>query len=112
MQLPRYTNTGTGKIPDIEKCLRDICNFLPSLQVMGDNRTTSVSRRTNGTIVKAIPQNPVGMLGSPGQAQATPYWRFSVDMENGRVKNVYINGRLLQSKRVHHSMERKCRLLA
>ena len=56
MNTPRMPERGTPVLDGILSTLKQICDFLPTLVVNGDGKTTSVTRSRYGTIVRANQQ--------------------------------------------------------
>lgn len=76
MNKPTFNENG-GIIPNLIKTVKDICNYIPSLEVHGDNYTTSVSKYSNGTIIHA-------------KAQQTPSINRSTPVESESSEDEFI----------------------
>lgn len=77
-----------ASLQELYNYVRELENKVSRLQVVGDNRTTSVTRTNAGQIVHALPQRMNGFVQSGGAAPvATPYegpWKLSYDQANNR----------------------------
>lgn len=59
MNIPKMRH-GNGLIRNIQNTVQDIINFLPSLVIRGDGKTSSVTTSSAGTIIHASPQGTFG----------------------------------------------------
>lgn len=73
-QMPRM---GTNLVQGIYNTVRDICAYLPTLRVVGDNKTTSVSRRAYGQVVTARPTVQAAPAAPP-VIEEYPQFAFSI----------------------------------
>lgn len=105
--LPKMPGPGSP-ITAIWNTVRDIVNYLPSLRVIADNTTTSVSRTAGGQVIHSLAKGTAGggaATGGGGGGGAPDYegpWKLSYDQANNRavVTNGYIiagNSRLESS---------------
>lgn len=77
---PQMPKVGDNTIGGLYRTVKQIIDYLPSLEVRGDNETTSVSESTFGRIVKAKPQVGAGKSGVSSGGGTTAYdgpWAFS-----------------------------------
>lgn len=95
--LPKMPGPGSP-ITAIWNTVRDIVNYLPSLRVIADNTTTSVSRTAGGQVIHSLAKGTTGggaATGGGGGGGAPDYegpWKLSYDQANNRavVTNGYI----------------------
>ena len=72
MIFPKPPPKGQHLVSNIISTINSICDILPKLQVIGDNKTTFVENTCHGTIVKAKRTN-AGNSGSSGDEQSFPF---------------------------------------
>lgn len=95
--LPKMPGPGSP-ITAIWNTVRDIVDYLPSLRVIADNTTTSVSRTAGGQVIHSLAKGTAGggaATGGGGGGGAPDYegpWKLSYDQANNRatVTNGYI----------------------
>lgn len=74
--LPKMPTAGTAKLAGIYKTVRDICNYLPTLVVKGDNKNIAVDHTPYGQMLR-VKSSPKGgeyisiSGGSPSPAAET-----------------------------------------
>ena len=87
--LPRKPQRGDKALQSIYNSVCQIIDYLPSLNVVGDNKTTSVNHSMYGTTVHALPQ--IASLGegrtySAGSGLSLSGTQFDVNVDNTTIK--------------------------
>lgn len=94
---PQMPKAGDNTLNGIYRTVKQIVDYLPSLEVTGDNLTTTVDVHSSGRIVRAKPQKGSGTSASTGSAYVYDGpWSFTTTVNTQgntifRVKGGYFN---------------------
>jgi len=73
-KFPTMPEAGTSVL-EIYRTVREIIDYLPSLKIIGDNKSTSVTSSSKGQIIHSISKaaGGAGAAGGGGGGEAAPY---------------------------------------
>jgi hypothetical protein len=92
--LPRKPLKGDRALQSIHDSLCEVIDYLPSLEVRGDNKTIGVNSHSSGKTIRVL---SMAAPSAPGEAAAAPGEMYlakviSGDGINGYTCNIYKNG--------------------
>ena len=88
-KFPRKPQTGDKVLQALYDSICQIIDYLPSLEVRGDNATTSVNHTEYGTIIKSIKPNNVITQSKKGGEGGQQYYADNESLTLNPTTNVF-----------------------